>query len=409
MVRATVATGVTLEPTWTPTPTSTPTPGPSPTPIVGSIAVGKMSGAGKQHVLARSPDGKIHLVYKTDERQLVHIYSADNGSSWSPVPPLPVARTENVEGVLAAGGDGTLHVLYGPWDGQQAYYRRFNGSSWSEEQPIGDGVYGRNIAVDNRGWVHVFWSNRDVYYARFDGVTWSQPRVIAANGWHPAVAIGPDNALHVAYNDANYCCSDSSVEVHYITSSDSGFSWSAPQNVSEDSVWSGGASLIVTPNGKVHLTFLKLSNIVDGSLIYRTLNGRTWSYPEVLSPGNAGTLTGQTGWNAAAMAVDQEGNILLVFQCLNAGNLWDVCLRIRDYFGWLPVVNLTSNVSDSSGSASVVDSTRPISRGVDLAWETNGQIVYRYLPRDQWGLRPTPTPTPTANAHARPIACPCGR
>lgn len=398
MVRATVETNLTPEPTWTSTFTLTPTPGPSPTPVPGQVGTGTMAGYGKQHVLARTNDGKVHLIYTEQDpprRQLYHIRSEDNGESWQPSPPLLAATSELMSAVLAPGLSDTLHLVYGPWDGQEAYYKRYNGASWSSATQIGDWVFSRNIAVDSQGHLHVVWSNRDTWYTRFDGTNWTPPKQIASGAWAPAIAVGPANTLHVAYNDNNFCCDSDWVEVHYIFSTDGGDTWSAPENISQDSVWTGCGALAVAPDGTVHLTYIALSPVVEGGLYYRQKRNGAWSAPEIISSGNAGVQTGSVGSESAAMATDSTGNLFVVFRCLNAEQRWDICLRIRDWQSWLPVMNLTNNIGTSSREPSVVYGTIPANRGLDIAWGTAGNIVYRYVSREEMGIRPTPTPTST--------------
>lgn len=397
MVRATVETDTILSPTWTPRPTSTPTPGPSPTPIQGLVGPGRMAGTGKQHLLARTSDGRVHLVYTADtNQQLLHLWSANNGEEWHPSPPLAIEEVPAPEAALAVGPDQALHLVYGSWDGKPAYYRSYDGRNWSAPMQVGERVFGRNIAVDGRGVVHVVWSFSDVWYTRLDRTGWSTPRRIASGGWHPAIAVGPDDSLHVAYNDAAYCCDYSGVEVRYIQSTDGGLTWSSPENVSQDGQWSGGASLVVTPDRAVHVTYISRSSIIAGALYYRQKRGAGWSARETVSSGNAGVDTGSTGWDSAAMAADAAGNVFVVFRYLNAAQRWDICVRIRDHwYGWQPVLNLT-NYSDTNAEAlSVAYGLIPAGGGLDIVWRANDKIVYRYVHREEMGLRPTPTPSPT--------------
>lgn len=397
MVRATVDANTPLVPTWTPTATSTPTPGAPPTPIPGQVTPGVIVGGGKEHTLARTTDGRVHLIYAEPTRQeLYQIWSHDNGGSWQPSPPLLVAVSDQMEAAMASGPADTLHLAYGPWDGHQVYYNGYDGSDWGIETQIGDQAFGRNIAVDSQGQVHVVWSNSDTWYTRFDGISWSPPRQIAIGAWHPAIAVGPDDSLHVAFNDNDYCCDHDGVEVRYMVSADGGNTWSQPENVSQDGVWSGGASLAVTPDGIVHLIYIARSPIMEGALYYRQRQAGQWSLPEVISSGNAGVTTGSTGADSAAVAIDEASNLFVVFRCLNAAGRWDMCLRIRDWQGWSPVMDMTNNVGVDSNRPSVVYGIIPEDRGLDSAWNTAGYVIYRYLPREELPLHPTPTPTPTS-------------
>ena len=401
MVRATVETRITPVPTWTPTRTLTPTPGPSPTPDPGRVATGKMIATGKQHALARTADGRLHLIFESLSGEgLLHWWSGDDGASWLPQP--PVAQLSGLDAALASGPGNTLHLVYGQWDGQAAYHRYYDGQSWQAPTHLGNWAFARNIAVDSRGRVHVVWSNADTWYTRLTGTAWSTPRRIAAGAWHPAIAVGPDDSVHVAYNDNDYCCDRDGVEVRYVRSTDGGDTWSTPQNVSQDGVWSGGAALAVGPDGVVHLTYVSLSPILEGALYYRQWRSGRWSPAEVISSGNAGVMTGSTGRESAAMATDQDGNVFVVYRSLNPAKRWDICLRARDWQGWSPVADLTNNVTEDSGEPAVAYGVVTRGRGLDVAWATADRIVYRHVPL-QGFVRPTPTPsltpTPTPGAY----------
>jgi len=386
MVRATVETDIPSTATWTPTPTATP--GPSPTPIPGQVGQGEMAGAMKQHLLARTSGDRVHLVYAAPLRkELYHVWSDDDGTTWQPSLPLVAAASDAIEAAMASDATDSLHLVYGPWDGHETYYKAYDGAAWGAAEQIGDWVFGRNVAVDSQGAVHVVWSNSNVWYTRFDGTSWDTPVQIAPAGWHPAIAIGPDDVLHVAYNDADYCCDADYVEVRYILSADGGLTWSSPQNISDDDVWSGGASLAVGTDGTVHLTYISRSPIVEGALYYRRKKDGPWSVAKVISSGNAGVMTGSTGRDSAAMAVDDLGDVLVLFRCLNQADRWDICLRICDWQGWLPVMNLTNNIGLDSHNPSVAYGIIPEGRGLDSAWDTQDYVVYHYLPREQWSLR----------------------
>ncbi|MFN8499543.1 MAG: sialidase family protein [Anaerolineae bacterium] len=403
MVRARVDAGVTPEPIWTLSPTPTLTPGPSPTPIPGQVLQGGMVAFGKSHNLARTPNGRLHLLYVTDPRRdLYHIWSDDNGATWQPSPPLLAASANQMEISVAPDPSGGLNLQYGGWDGQRTYYKHFDGTQWGPPTFLADGAFGRNIAVDSAGHVHVLWSNSDTWYARFDGQRWTPPRQIAYGAWHPTIAVGPDDSLHVAYNDNDFCCDHDGVQVRYIASTDGGDTWSQPVNVSQNTAWSGGAALAVSQDGVVHLVYVVQSPVVAGGLYYRQFRNGRWSPAEVISSGNAGVQTGSTGAESPAISTDTTGNVFVAYRCLNAANLWDVCLRVRAWQGWLPVMNLTNNSRQQSGVPSMPFGIIPSGRGLDLAWNTDAMLVHRYVSPQELGIPATPTPSPTPSPTPAP-------
>jgi len=84
------------------------------------VTAGVIVGAGKQHILARTGDGRVHLVYADPAREhLYHLWSNNDGTSWQMAPPLLVATSDLVEAALASGLTNTLHLAYGPWVSSQ--------------------------------------------------------------------------------------------------------------------------------------------------------------------------------------------------------------------------------------------------------------------------------------------------
>jgi hypothetical protein len=412
MIRATVEAHAvppsgTSTATYTPSPTPTVTLTPWPTPTEGpppnALWPGIPIGYGKQHSMARGPDGRLHLVYfNPDGRSLVYAWSDNNGRTWQPALeeriPFYVFDQPGGSGSLGVDSDGLgLHLVIGqdlsttPDGGiNGALYFRFRDGRWSAPERIASGGFGYNLAVGPDGRVHVAWSDSDIWYrVRYPDGTWARARRLVTNGWHPDIDVGPGGRIHVAYNSNNFCCDATWVEVYYLRSDDNGQTWFGPERVTFDNVWSGCVVGAADPQGRYHLLYLTFSG-VGGSLYYRSrgANG-IWTPPQLLYHG---IPTGQTGAESPSLQADEAGNLVALFYCLVPGQPTTVCLQARDaQIGWLDPRRLAIY---GAAAPSMADG-RLNPQWVDLLWSSAGYLVYRGISDLVFQPTPTPTPTPT--------------
>ncbi len=417
MIRATVETNV-IPPSGTPTVTRTPSPTatitltPWPTPTEGpppnALWPGIPIGYGKQHSMARGPDGRLHLIYfNPDGRSLVYAWSDDNGRTWQPAlaerTPFYVFDQPGGGGSLGLDPDGQgLHLVIGqdlstsPDGGiNGALYFRFRDSQWSPPERIASGGFGYNLAVGPDGRVHVAWSDSDIWYrVRYPDGTWARARRLITNGWHPDIDVGPGQHIHVAYNGNGLCCDATWVEVYYLRSNDNGQTWFGPERLTFDSVWSGSVVGAADPQGRYHLLYL-VRGAMEGDLYYRSRGADgTWTPPQLLY---YGVPTGQTGAESPSLQTDGAGNLVSLFFCLVPGQPNTVCLQPFDaQIGWLDPRRLAIYSATAPNMADgLLDP-----RWVDLLWSSYGFLVYRGIP--DLSFRPTPTPTPTPTATPAP-------
>ncbi len=117
-------------------------------------------------------------------------------------------------------------------------------ANWGPEYPINQtsgpasGAVGRTLAVDSAGVLHAVWTDQsagayDVFYANSSdgGQTWSTATDIANTSlpaYSPNIAVGPDDALHVVWNDRR---DGGAIRLYYSRSTDGGSTWTTPRNI----------------------------------------------------------------------------------------------------------------------------------------------------------------------------------
>lgn len=142
-------------------------------------------------------------------------------------------------------------------------------ANWGPEYRISQtsgpasGAVGRTLAVDSGGVLHAVWADQsagsyDVYYARSTngGQTWTTAQDIANSplpAFGPNIAVGPDDALHVVWNDRR---DGGAVRLYYSRSTDGGDTWEMPRNISGANPRDvAGHGLSVDTKNRVHLAW----------------------------------------------------------------------------------------------------------------------------------------------------------
>jgi hypothetical protein len=192
--------------------------------------------------------GRTHLVWRDLNAGADEIYhSVHDGIAWSA--PRNISRTtgSSRNPVIAIDPWDRPHVLWeeDPGGGVRFYETHFDGASWSAARdtglPFAQGAFldVLRIACDGAGTLHATWhdgptSLTEVFHAeRPDAGAWSVPENVSDTpgslSSEPALAIGPDDALHVAWVEQDNLVANV-FEICWSTRP-SGGTWSARQDV----------------------------------------------------------------------------------------------------------------------------------------------------------------------------------
>jgi hypothetical protein len=183
--------------------------------------------------LAAGSDGRLHLVYErqsansANEKERI-VYRYWNGSTWSARTALSTDLSYSRGPVIAAGGDGTLHVVWqdGENVGGDIFYAMHNGAAWQAVEEIvtgGADAAEPSVAAAGDGSVYVVWADYrhgepEIYYVSKDGSGWGeQSRLSRAAGAStlPAVATSTYGDPCIAWTDLR----DENAEIYFRASS----------------------------------------------------------------------------------------------------------------------------------------------------------------------------------------------
>ncbi len=225
---------------------------------------------------------------------------------WATPENLANTATDSRVPSLVVTGSGTVHVV---WEEEDSIYHT-SGSSGSWTTPaqaaLGDSP---SLALDSSDGVLMAFISEiggifDVFYARWDGSGWTLPvNVSATSGVSsaPVIASAPGNSLHIIWADNT----GGTMALYHGQSSD-GSSWSTfpvPNGAGS------APALAVGSDGILHLAWQSADTDTGLDDIWHTqFSGGSWSLPENISatPNEAST--------APSLAVAPDNTVHIVWQ-----------------------------------------------------------------------------------------------
>lgn len=258
--------------------------------------------------------------------------STDNGGNWD------VKDIENIlqeEGTpayskpdIAIDGSGVINLVWQDYKANGSQEITFlrstdNGVTWEPAVNVSDSITGScifpDIAIGDTD-IHIVWTkqpwgggyNINLSSSADNGAAWSQPLSLSTARYYarPVIEAGNAGNIFVFLADDTQGWSD----IYFCKSTDNGSSWSTAVNISNtqgDSIYPSAA---IDSAGNINLLW---SDDTSGNAeIYFTRsidNGMTWSAASNISASTGDSLL-------SAIALDQEGNIYIVWEDETPGN-----------------------------------------------------------------------------------------
>ena len=251
--------------------------------------------------------------------EIMFVKTTDGGASWvhsdTDFPLSFIGGTRANEPKIAVDHNDNLHAVWHQTspDGSAEIYYGFStdeGDTWTSQSadqiisfPNGFHALYPELAVDNNNTVYVVWKEQEtsdinsaaVYFGKkasgeshFTSETADFPISLAHRSTTtPAVAIGPDNSISVAYEARNDVGGSYKGAIYFTRSSDGGATWSgltSEVNVDLDPLddtSSTDPSLVVTSEGNIAVCYcnfdLSSANKTETYVSYSYDNGVTWT------------------------------------------------------------------------------------------------------------------------------------
>jgi hypothetical protein len=185
--------------------------------ISGSWSVPAEAILGDSPSLALDSSDGVHMTFVSEISGVFDVfYTRWDGGGWTL--PVNVSATSGVSSApaIAFVPGNTLHIIWADnTGGETALYhgQSSDGSSWSTF-PIPNGTGSAPaLAVGSDGILHLAWQSPDmdtgldeIWHMQFSGGSWSLPENISASpdeaSTAPSLAVAPDNTVHIVWQEA---------------------------------------------------------------------------------------------------------------------------------------------------------------------------------------------------------------
>ncbi|HZV02224.1 MAG TPA: sialidase family protein [Planctomycetota bacterium] len=288
----------------------------------------------RRPAIARDEKGALHLAYSSYDKGspvpgIFHAASFDGGKTWEPG--VNISRTGGIasDPAIACGKGQHIVIVWldtTPGMERPDIYGTFSsdgGKTW--EAPVDVSLTpGKSmepsVAIAPDGTVHVVWADTtdsdkgpEIWHALSTdkGATWSTATNIShslGNAWHPRVACGPKNEVHVCWADR--LSGHSMPDIFFSTSTDGGKTFSKLLDVSNTRGLSTDPDLAVDDSGTLYLVWAETPSRSSGRWdILFTLSrdgGTSWEKNREMGP---------TGGRSSQPAVSaREGAVAVVWR-----------------------------------------------------------------------------------------------
>jgi len=316
----------------------------------------------------------------------------------------------------------TIHVLWNDLSGM-VNYRTFSTATnlWSATTPIAttnwtdfsQGDEGVALAVDSNGMPHAVWSAKGsdlklhVWYGN-KGSSWSAQPVddIPLTGnrrtLHPTIAFRANNDLVVSWLEGTFNYIPDGI-IHVRTRSSAGM-WVATETINDAAMTTidNGPSLLVTPDGRTHLTFVNTNdeirywyyNPVDGWHGDLQPPTQVTHDPSLGPDGNGGVYIYGHGAPPANEGIQGTGKNLYFFHKAAGG-------------AWEPWTHYVMGSFDSSVSTRWAQFFHYFPQTIDIAyWGDSPPPILLYIGTDASAQPPPPPPLPPPQDGPTPMGVP---
>jgi hypothetical protein len=203
----------------------------------------------------------------------IYVRTKAAGGAWEPVVNLSNNGAKNQNPCLILDVYGTPHVVWrstapGNWE---VFYSKYQGGSWTPPGNLSSTSkpsYFPRLATDASGNLYLVWEedrgndNFQIEFRRWDGSQWLAAKDISPSGGkalYPSIAAENGN-LYVVWQD--YRTNPGYPEIFFSYSTDSGTTWHANENVSQNPTSSYWPDVVAQAGGMAHIFWENMGSTI---------------------------------------------------------------------------------------------------------------------------------------------------
>ena len=331
-------------------------------------------------------------------------YSADHGATFSFPKSLSFHTGNSVSAEVAIDLTGNIDVV---WENDSPgnfdiFFSRSadSGATFSTPKNLSHGsgdAQNPQIGLDAKGNINLVWAdnippdfNPDIYFARSSdgGATFSSPLNISNNAGfsaNPFLTIDAGANINVAWEDNT----PGNGDIFFSRSTDSGATFSASVNLSNDPLLSLAPDIAADKNGNINVTWQDATPGISQIFFSRLASGTVANQPPVANAGAYQTLecSGPSGSSVTldgSKSSDPDGDVLSFVWKDEAGNLVgttaivQATVSLGTHIFKLTVTDPAGLSSTATTQVTVGDTTPPTLRVMlspNLLWPPNHKLI----------------------------------
>ncbi len=356
--------------------------------------------------VALGPSGSLTVVWEDDAQLASDIsfsHSSDHGATFSIPESLSLHTGNSASAQVATDLNGNIDVVWAnnsPGNFDIFFSRSADGVTFSAPKDISNAsgvAQNPQMGLDAKGNINVIWQdntppdfNADIYFARSSdgGITFSSPLNIsntAGFSGNPFLIVDAGANINVAWEDNT----PGNKDIFFSHSTDSGATFSAPLNLSNDTGLSLAVDIGADTNGNINVAWQDATSGISQVLFSRFASGTAANQPPMANAGPDQTIecAGPNGSSVTldgSKSSDPDGDTLSFVWKDEAGNVVGTTAIIQTTVSF-GAHTFTLTVTDPAGLSSsgtthvtVGDASAPtlqVTLSPNLLWPPNHNLV----------------------------------
>lgn len=357
--------------------------------------------------IALGLNGNLGVVWEDDTAVTSDIsfsYSSDHGANFSIPESLSLHTGNSTNAQIGIDLNGNIGVVWAndsPGNFDIFFSRSVDGgATFSSPKNISNGsglAQNPQMAIDDKGNIDVAWQdnttqnpNSDIYFARSGdgGVTFSSPSNVSNNtgvSENPFLTIDAGANINLAWEDDT----PGNEDVFFSRSTDSGASFGASLNLSNDAGLSLAPDIAADKNGNINVAWQDATSGISQIFFSRLVTGAVANQPPTANAGADQTIE-CAGSNGSPVTLDgskssdPDGDVLSFVWADEAGNVIGTTAIVQTTVS-LGTHTFTLTVTDPGGLSSsamthvtIGDTVAPtlrVSLSPNLLWPPNHELI----------------------------------
>lgn len=303
---------------------------------------------------------------------------------------------ETILGNVSIDQDQNTHVVFA--SGNQLYYSSnvteivntilpVNLNDYSLMSQLSNNLVSTRLSslqmtLDDLNIPHLVWGHVDmgVFYSTVSDGALTGTSLILPYGTNPDIKVEGEH-VYVVCNTFSSAGVFPSSQTQLLFREKIGSVWQPIVKLSNSEIWSGGASMEISPDGTIHVVYIAGASVEDAHLMYVFRNPQgIWSIPEVIANGEIRPWIPDNygGKYTAATTMMEDGSLTVIWRAPLNNDMTAVLGRQLVMGQWMTVTVIDSiEGKDYYESPSIVETANLPKDIIKLLWFDYGEPIIK--------------------------------